>query len=111
MILLRSFRRVNKKNIGMECDCSLSKDEIRRSVKGCGEDCLNKLLMIECDKACTLKNLCGNRRFQNVENAPTEVFKTHWKGIGLRATAGRSTNIQFPSLDDISEKLGLSSIN
>ena len=71
----------------MECDCSLNKDEVRRGVKGCGEDCLNRLLLIECDKGCALGKLCGNKRFQNVENAPAQVFKTHWKGIGLRATA------------------------
>ena len=80
-------RRFNKQNRGMECDCSLTKEEVRKGIKGCGEDCLNRLLMIECDKACSLGKLCGNKRFQNVENSPTEVFKTSWKGIGLRATA------------------------
>ena len=40
----------------------------------------------ECGKDCPLGKLCGNKRFQNVENAPTEVFKTTNKGVGLRAT-------------------------
>ena len=31
----------------MVCDCSLSKEEISRGEVGCGEDCLNRLLMIE----------------------------------------------------------------
>lgn len=70
----------------MECDCSLSKEDARKGLKGCGDDCLNRLLMIECGKSCSLGKHCANRRFQNVENAPTEVFKTSWKGIGLRAT-------------------------
>ena len=41
--------------------------------------------MIECGKTCSLGKLCGNRRFQNRENAAIEVFKTERKGIGLRA--------------------------
>ena len=43
--------------------------------------------MIECGKTCSLGKLCGNRRFQNRENAAIEVFKTERKGIGLRAVA------------------------
>lgn len=56
-------------------------------VKGCGEDCLNRLLYIECGKICNLDSLCSNKRFQTIENAPIEVFKTAWKGFGLRAQA------------------------
>ena len=44
------------------------------------------LISQECGKDCPLGKLCGNKRFQNVENAPTEVFKTTNKGVGLRAT-------------------------
>ena len=38
--------------------------------------------------------------FQNVENAPTEVFKTIYKGVGLRATA------DFPMETFIMEYVG-----
>ena len=38
--------------------------------------------------------------FQNVENAPTEVFKTAYKGVGLRATA------DFPKETFIMEYVG-----
>ena len=38
--------------------------------------------------------------FQNVENAPTEVFKTIFKGVGLRATA------DFPKETFIMEYVG-----
>lgn len=31
----------------MVCDCFLTEDEIERGELGCGEDCLNRLLMIE----------------------------------------------------------------
>ena len=78
-------RRRNKQTGDMECDCSLSKEDISNGKKGCGDDCLNRLLMVECNKNCSLGNNCGNKRFQNVENAKTEVFKTENKGVGLRA--------------------------
>ena len=81
-------RRSNKhsKGMGIECDCSLTKAEKASKVIGCGDDCLNRMLMIECTNACSLGNLCGNKRFQKVQNAPSEVFKTQCKGLGLRAT-------------------------
>lgn len=69
----------------MECDCTISKEDILEGKKGCGDDCLNRLLMIECNKFCSLGKYCGNKKFQNVENARVEVFKTDWKGFGLRA--------------------------
>lgn len=31
----------------MSCDCFLMSEEIERGERGCGEDCLNRLLMIE----------------------------------------------------------------
>lgn len=31
----------------MVCDCFLTEEEIERGELGCGEDCLNRLLMIE----------------------------------------------------------------
>ncbi len=71
----------------MECDCTLSKEDMARGRRGCGNSCLNRLLMIECSKHCSLGKHCGNRRFQNVQNAPVEVFKTECKGFGLRAVA------------------------
>ena len=72
----------------MECDCTISKEEATtKGFKGCGDDCLNRMLMIECSKSCSLGTHCGNKRFQNIENAPVEVFKTAYKGVGLRATA------------------------
>ena len=79
-------RKVNKQSKKMQCDCTLTKEEIAAGEKGCGDDCLNRLLFIECGKVCQLDTLCSNKRFQNIENAPIEVFKTDWKGFGLRAT-------------------------
>ena len=78
------IRKINKQSKGIECDCSLSKEELSKGTKGCGEDCLNRLLMIECSKNCALGKNCGNRKFQTVDNAQVEVFKTEFKGVGLR---------------------------
>jgi histone-lysine N-methyltransferase SETD2 len=41
------FRTTSKEAKRMVCDCFLTKDEIARGEMGCGEDCLNRLLMIE----------------------------------------------------------------
>lgn len=69
----------------MICDCFLTKEEWARGEMGCGEDCLNRLLMIECCSRCNLKDRCSNKRFQNLEYAKCEMFKTEMKGFGLRA--------------------------
>ena len=81
----RKFNKQSRGGGGMECDCTISREEINSGKKGCGDDCLNRLLMIECSKYCSLGKYCGNKKFQNVENAPVEIFKTTWKGFGLRA--------------------------
>jgi hypothetical protein len=78
--------RFNKQTGGMECDCTITREDINAGRKGCMDDCLNRLLMIECGSSCPLRKYCGNKKFQNVENAPVEVFKTEWKGFGVRAT-------------------------
>ncbi len=40
-------RKTSKEVKRMLCDCSLTKEEIARGELGCGEDCINRLLMIE----------------------------------------------------------------
>lgn len=79
-------RKISKQFRNMQCDCELSKEEVERGVMGCLDDCANKMLMIECGKDCPLDHHCSNKRLQNKENAPIEVFKTDWKGFGVRAT-------------------------
>ncbi|XP_012274643.1 probable histone-lysine N-methyltransferase CG1716 [Orussus abietinus] len=79
-------RYTNKETKRMVCDCFLTEDEISRGELGCGEDCLNRLLMIECGSRCVVGDRCTNKRFQNCEYAKCEVFRTEKKGFGLRAT-------------------------
>ncbi|XP_046385878.1 uncharacterized protein LOC124155803 isoform X2 [Ischnura elegans] len=69
----------------MVCDCTLTKEEQARGEPGCGEDCLNRLLMIECGSRCPVGDCCTNKRFQRKEYAKTEIFRTEKKGFGLRA--------------------------
>lgn len=42
------------------------KEERARGLMGCGEDCLNRMLMIECGSRCPLGEHCSNKRFQKV---------------------------------------------
>uniref|UniRef100_A0A4W4FTG5 [histone H3]-lysine(36) N-trimethyltransferase n=1 Tax=Electrophorus electricus TaxID=8005 RepID=A0A4W4FTG5_ELEEL len=70
----------------MQCECSvLSREDRARAVMACGEDCLNRLLMIECSSRCLNGVYCSNRRFQMKQHADFEVILTESKGWGLRA--------------------------
>lgn len=56
----------------------------------CGpdSDCLNRLLLTECDPSvCPAGNRCNNQRFEKREYPPLEPFKTQGKGWGLRTLA------------------------
>ncbi|XP_010783577.1 histone-lysine N-methyltransferase SETD2-like, partial [Notothenia coriiceps] len=70
----------------MQCECPvLPREERSRGVLACGEDCLNRLLMIECSSRCLNGHYCSNRRFQMKQHADFEVILTEDKGWGLRA--------------------------
>jgi histone-lysine N-methyltransferase SETD2 len=40
-------RKTSKEVESMQCDCTLTKEEIGHGELGCGENCINRLLMIE----------------------------------------------------------------
>ncbi|XP_018429703.1 PREDICTED: histone-lysine N-methyltransferase SETD2-like, partial [Nanorana parkeri] len=70
----------------MQCECPLlSKEERSQGEVACGEDCLNRLLMIECSSRCPNGDYCSNRRFQRKQHADVEAILTEKKGWGLRA--------------------------
>lgn len=71
----------------MVCDCSTSKEDRDMGYEACGEDCLNRMLYIECGNRCPCGEYCINKRFQKKQYADVEAFVTDWKGMGLRATA------------------------
>ncbi|XP_023718384.1 histone-lysine N-methyltransferase ash1 isoform X3 [Cryptotermes secundus] len=54
--------------------------------KGCGEDCINRMVYSECSpQLCPCKELCSNQRIQRHEWAPgLEKFMTKDKGWGVK---------------------------
>ncbi|KAM4821601.1 histone-lysine N-methyltransferase SETD2 [Thomomys bottae] len=77
----------------MQCECvPLSKEERAQGEIACGEDCLNRLLMIECSSRCPNGDYCSNRRFQRKQHADVEVILTEKKGWGLRAARDLPSN-------------------
>ncbi|KAM6450120.1 histone-lysine N-methyltransferase SETD2 isoform 2-T2 [Liasis olivaceus] len=77
----------------MLCECpTLSKEERAQGEVACGEDCLNRLLMIECSSRCPNGEHCSNRRFQRKQHADVEVILTEKKGWGLRAAKDLPSN-------------------
>mmetsp|Transcript_45652 Transcript_45652/g.74441 ORF Transcript_45652/g.74441 Transcript_45652/m.74441 type:complete len:363 (+) Transcript_45652:120-1208(+) len=51
-----------------------------------GSTCWNRLLCVECvEGVCPAGENCQNQRFQRVESAPLEIFKTENRGWGARA--------------------------
>ncbi|KAL1214561.1 Histone-lysine N-methyltransferase ASHH2 [Cardamine amara subsp. amara] len=65
----------------MVCHCKPS--AVGRS--GCGEECLNRMLNIEClNNTCPAGVSCSNQQFQKREYAVLERFQSGKKGYGLR---------------------------
>ena len=63
-----------------ECICTA--DEGSR----CGEDCLNRMMYIECDvKTCPAGKLCQNQRMSKRRYSKIKEFKTEARGWGMRA--------------------------
>ena len=75
--------RAGKDTRKMECDCSLPDDP---GEPACGDDCLNRNVMIECSNRCKCADKCTNKNFQKRRYSDLEVFWTNGKGHGLRAT-------------------------
>ncbi|KAM7349366.1 SET domain containing 2 [Cochliomyia hominivorax] len=78
-------RVISREAKKMICDCFLTQEEEERGELGCGEDCLNRLLMIECGPDCNVKERCTNKRFQKLLCSPCRVFRTEKKGFGIMA--------------------------
>ena len=77
----------------MQCEYTpLSKDERAQGEIACGEDCLNRLLMIECSSRCPNGDYCSNRLFQRKQHADVKVILTEKKGWGLRTAKDLLSN-------------------
>ncbi|TPX61837.1 histone-lysine N-methyltransferase [Powellomyces hirtus] len=73
----------------MVCECQYDPGRAMNT-QACGDDanCINRELFIECiADSCPSGQYCQNRKFQNRQYAPIEIFETEKKGFGLRATA------------------------
>ncbi|KAF7816807.1 histone-lysine N-methyltransferase ASHH2 isoform X1 [Senna tora] len=58
---------------------------------GCGDECLNRMLNIECVQgACPCGDLCSNQQFQKRNYTRLKWFKCGKKGYGLKALEGIS---------------------
>ncbi|XP_064598536.1 LOW QUALITY PROTEIN: uncharacterized protein LOC135464899 [Liolophura sinensis] len=69
----------------MLCDCITSAEDREAGMAACGEDCLNRMLMIECGSRCPCGDYCTNKRFQRHQYLRTKPLKTDSKGWGLFA--------------------------
>ncbi|XP_013779563.1 uncharacterized protein LOC106464006 [Limulus polyphemus] len=67
------------------CNCIRPKDFIE---KGCGTDCLNRMMYVECtSQLCPCKEQCSNQKIQKHEWSPgLERFMTPDRGWGIRTT-------------------------
>lgn len=65
------------------CNCKMPESD----VKGCGDDCINRLVYTECAPSiCPVKDRCANQKIQRHDWAPgLERFMTKEKGWGVRA--------------------------
>jgi histone-lysine N-methyltransferase SETD2 len=78
----RPLSKASKKAKKMVCECVYDPEV---DEDGCGEDCLNRLLMIECNpKRCACGEFCTNQRFQKGQYPKLEVFDAGRKGFGLQ---------------------------
>lgn len=73
------------------CDCKFDPEQDPPN-SACGEDCINRMLCIECKDDCPYGKNCSNRRFQRFEYAKLEVFKTDKKGFGVRTLEALKPN-------------------
>lgn len=69
----------------MICDCTTSEQERENGLIPCGDECLNRMLLIECGKRCPCGTHCTNKNFKRQVRAPIEPFLTELKGWGVRA--------------------------
>ena len=97
--------KFNKEAKRMVCDCSTSEQERQMGIVACGDDCLNRLLMIECGVRCPCGEHCTNRNFKTKNNAKIQPFKTEMKGYGLKAANDLKANTFL--IEYIGEVIGL----
>ncbi|XP_064647183.1 uncharacterized protein LOC135500005 isoform X2 [Lineus longissimus] len=81
----RKWSKEQKEAKRMVCDCTTCKEDRLLGIPPCGDDCLNRMLFIECGSRCPCNEKCTNKRFQRREYSVVKPFKTESKGWGLTA--------------------------
>lgn len=82
-----SDKVICKINKTMKCDCTITEEDIKNGELGCTDNCINRLLFIECSPKCRCGEFCDNQQFQRHNYSPISVFRTEKKGFGIRAEA------------------------
>lgn len=82
-----SDKVICKINKTMKCDCTITEEDIKNRELGCTDNCINRLLFIECSPKCRCGEFCDNQQFQRHNYSPIAVFRTDKKGFGIRADA------------------------
>lgn len=82
-----SDKVICKINKTMKCDCTITEEDIKNRELGCTDNCINRLLFIECSPKCRCGEFCDNQQFQRHNYSPITVFRTDKKGFGIRADA------------------------
>eukprot|EP00048_Salpingoeca_helianthica_P021099 m.10356 g.10356 ORF g.10356 m.10356 type:complete len:1156 (+) comp5591_c0_seq1:37-3504(+) len=82
-----TYRRIRTNDYAIARPARQAVPECMCSDGACGDGCLNRIMMIECNpKTCPVgKDLCQNRRFQLHKYPKLVPFKTDSCGWGLRA--------------------------
>ncbi|MFH4983081.1 hypothetical protein AB6A40_009790 [Gnathostoma spinigerum] len=68
----------------VRCLCEPSEEDLAAG-RGCGPECINREIYMECGSRCPSGNRCTNRQFQNKTYANVEAFDAGIKGWGLQA--------------------------
>ncbi|KAG8071011.1 hypothetical protein GUJ93_ZPchr0006g44332 [Zizania palustris] len=80
-LFLHRNRRTQSIDESMVCNCKPPQD----GRVGCRNDCLNRILNIECNKrTCPCGENCSNQQFQRRNNAKLSWFHSGKKGYGLQ---------------------------
>lgn len=56
---------ISRESKAIRCNCTPSDDDLLKD-RGCGDDCINRLLFMECGSRCPSGKYCTNKRFQKV---------------------------------------------
>ena len=78
-----SFTSYSRLSRNQDTDC-FHLDPITSTNRACGDNCINRLMKVECTDSCKCGVACQNQRMQKAQYANVSVIQTEKKGYGLR---------------------------